>query len=327
LLLTLFAKHSADAEEYLLYIYDRMLEEVKPCKGNLTSHGNPYDNELHSKVAEFWNLFVTGKIEQNISCTRCLNDSQTVTSFFPLDLQFPSQHFHNEPIDMRRAISITDLMEHFCYGEEELISYACRHCTERQHATKTSRICCYPKILCIRIGRTRADNSLIDNPVEFPLTGLQLHHFDISNTPEKVGVFNLIAAVNHELRGNNEGHYTAVSKHQTTNTWYEYDDHRVCRIKFVGKKKNFPKVQYQKTATMLFYEFDQNLSNIYSNINNDDRQNATDDEKRHGKIYVTMDLENSIVAKAVYNPLQRRQSARIQHSKITMKKRLSKRCP
>jgi len=95
------------------------------------------------------------------------------------------------------------------------------------------------------------------------LTGLELNDVDISNGTAEQCVFNLITAVNHDPATNDRGHYTAVTKHQSTNTWCEYNDDVVYRIKFHGKKKNFSSVKYQSMASILFYEIDQSRSSSY----------------------------------------------------------------
>ena len=181
-----------------------------------------------------------------------------------LQLQFPYQHFHDVAMNTRMTISLIDLIRHFqCNDDDELTNYDCAHCIGRQRATKTYRICHYPDILCIRIGRVRNDNSIIKNPVQYPLTGLEVNDVDESNGTAEQCVFNLIAAVNHEPATNDRGHYTAVTKHQSTNTWCEYNDDVVHRIKFLGKKNNFSSVKYQSMASILFYEIDQSRSSSH----------------------------------------------------------------
>jgi hypothetical protein len=69
--------------------------------------------------------------------------------------------------------------------------------------------------------------------------------------------------LNHEPVTNDRGHYTAVTKHQSTNTWCEYNSDVVHRIKFLRKKNNFSLVKYQRMALILFYEIDQSRSSGY----------------------------------------------------------------
>jgi hypothetical protein len=51
----------------------------------------------------------------------------------------------------------------------------------------------------------RNDNSIIKNPVQYPLTGLEVNDVDESNGTAEQCVFNLIAAVNHEPATNDRG--------------------------------------------------------------------------------------------------------------------------
>ncbi len=156
--------------------------------------------------------------------------SITTTSFLMLLLQFPGQQFHDEPLDMHRALPLTNLIKQFLSNEDdELTNYECNNCSSWQRATKTYQICRYPEVLCIRIGHKRNDNSVIENLVEYLFTGLQLTKIDKSSPP---CYFKLIAAVNHQHSANNKGHYTAVTRNHTTNTWCEYDNDNVQRIKF-----------------------------------------------------------------------------------------------
>ena len=279
-----------------------LLDEVHPSRGNVTIHGHPYDPELDSRITDFWNKFDSGKIEQKITCLGCNNVSITTNSFMTLPLQFPGEHFHEDPLDMRRAISLMDMIRHFQYNEDdELTDYDCDHCSSRQRATKTYRICRYPEVLCIRIGRKRNDNSVIQNPVQYPFTGLQLTNIEDFSRADEPCYFKLIAAVNHQPSTNDRGHYTAVTKHNATNTWCEYNDDNVRKIKFQGRSKNFSSISYQRMASILFYEIDRN----YSSIN----------EQSTGRIYRTFhqDNENHVSISEKINYKNNRNNEKINH--------------
>lgn len=250
--------NSADAHEFFGLMREMLLKEVSPSEGNVTISNHPHDPKLYRTIENFWKKFDSGKIQQKITCLGCNNVSVTTTPFLTLILQFPVQQFHEEPLDMRKAISITNLIEHFLSKQDdELTNYECNNCPTRQRATKTYVICHYPEILCIVIGRKRNDYSVIENPVQYPFTGLELTNIDASIPP---CYFKLFAAVNHQPSSEDKGHYTAVTRDHTTNTWFEYDDDNVQRIKFQGRLKNFSSVQYQRMASILFYEMDPNYS-------------------------------------------------------------------
>ena len=241
---------------------EMLLKELFPSPDDLTIPLHPNNIEFRSTVKEFWNLFESGLIEQRITCMKCMNVTIKQDSFISLPLQFPYQNFHDNANDTKKTISLIDLFHHYqCDDDDFIPNYECAFCLDRQQATKTYRICKYPPILCIRIGRMRNDRSIIENPVLYPLTGLELNDDlrDSNTTPVGKCVYNLIAAVNHQPKSDGKGHYTAVTKHQTTNSWFEYDDDDVHRINFVGRNNNFSAVRYQRMASILFFEIDKSV--------------------------------------------------------------------
>ncbi len=65
--------------------------------------------------------------------------------------------------------------------------------------------------------------------------------------------YNLIATVNHKPSKKNEGHYTAVNKSPTSRSWYKYDNDIVNLVRFVKGNTNSVLMDFQKTASILFY--------------------------------------------------------------------------
>jgi ubiquitin C-terminal hydrolase len=64
--------------------------------------------------------------------------------------------------------------------------------------------------------------------------------------------YNLIVTINHKPK-QNDGHYTAVNKSITLRSWYKYDNVIVDLVKFMKGNTNSVLMDFQKTASILFY--------------------------------------------------------------------------
>ncbi len=82
--------------------------------------------------------------------------------------------------------------------------------------------------------------------------------------------YNLIATVNHKPSKKNEGHYTAVNKSPTLRCWYKYDDDIVNLVRFMKGNTNSMLMDFQKTASILFYVNVKYVSGCHNNLCNDD---------------------------------------------------------
>jgi hypothetical protein len=154
-----FVTNSADADEFFSLMKEMLLKELLPSPENLTIPRHPNDDELHSTMKDFWNMFESGQIEQRITCMKCMNVTKKINSFMSLPLQFPYQNFHDNANDTKKTISLIDLIHHYqCDDDDDVTNYECANCLDRQRATKTYRICRYPAILCIRIGHRKSSS-------------------------------------------------------------------------------------------------------------------------------------------------------------------------
>lgn len=258
---------------------DSLLDEICPMAigTNVTTDGNTYDIDLHSKMIDFWDMFASGKLEESVKCEGCNTISQTTVPFKIYTVQFPNEHFHVDPIDTKKTINLLDLIRNsqVCSDDDELGAVHCSICKSRQRKQKTSRISSYPKVLCVEIGRKRSNNVTITNAVQYPLEGLKLDADDRShNNGEEHCTFNLLAAVHHEPNSNDRGHYTAVTKYQRTNRWVMYNDDMVDAIKFNGRVNNYSAVSFQRKVSMLFYEIDLTQSFDRGEVHTTDGQNC-----------------------------------------------------
>jgi hypothetical protein len=82
--------------------------------------------------------------------------------------------------------------------------------------------------------------------------------------------YNLIATVNHKPSKKNYGHYLAVNKSPTSRSWFKYDEDIVNLVKFVKGNTNPMLMDFQKTASILFYVDVKHVSVCHKNLCNND---------------------------------------------------------
>ncbi len=83
--------------------------------------------------------------------------------------------------------------------------------------------------------------------------------------------YNLIATVNHKPSKKNDGHNTAVNKSPASKSWYKYDKDIINLVKFVKRNTNSMLMDFQKTASILFYVHIKYVSVCQHNLCNDDK--------------------------------------------------------
>jgi hypothetical protein len=81
--------------------------------------------------------------------------------------------------------------------------------------------------------------------------------------------YNLIATVNHKPSKKNDGHYMAVNKSPTLKSWFKCDDDIVKLVKFVKQNTNSVLMDFQKTASILFYGDVKYVYVCHNNLCND----------------------------------------------------------
>jgi ubiquitin carboxyl-terminal hydrolase 4/11/15 len=120
------------------------------------------------------------------------------------------------------------------YTEEETLSeenaWYCSSCREHRCANKKFDIWSLPEVLIIHLKRfeyTRMYRDRINTLVEFPIEGLDLSQWVISDSGES-NVYDLYGVSNH-FGGLGGGHYTAYIKSIEDGEWYEMDDSSVRR--------------------------------------------------------------------------------------------------
>ncbi len=117
--------------------------------------------------------------------------------------------------------------------------------------------------------------------------------------------YNLIATVNHKPSKKNDDHYTAVNKSPTSGSWYKYDNKIVNLVKFVKGNTNSMLMDFQKTASILFYIDVRYVSVCYNNLRNDDE---VVDRTRHKHPPIIVQLQDATLSSSSSNTLPHRQA-------------------
>jgi hypothetical protein len=97
------------------------------------------------------------------------------------------------------------------------------------------------------------DDTRITLAVDYPVC--DLNPFTIFGSHEGMvdSKYNLIAIVNHKQSKKNDSHYTVVNKSPTSRSWYKYDYDIINLVKFVKGNTNSMLMDFQKTASIIFY--------------------------------------------------------------------------
>jgi hypothetical protein len=112
--------------------------------------------------------------------------------------------------------------------------------------------------------------------------------------------YNIIATVNHKPCKKNDGHYTAVSESPTSGSWYKYGKDNVNLVKFVKGNTNSVLMDFQKTASILFYINVRYVSVCYNNLCNNDE---VIDRMGHNRPPSRVQLENDTLSLSLTNTL------------------------
>jgi hypothetical protein len=129
---------------------------------------------------------------------------------------------------------------------------------------------CYPVLLCIVLGCKMNDETRITLAVDYPVIVLNPCTFFRSHEGAVDSKYNLIATINHKPSKKNDGHYTAVDKSPTLKSWYKYDNNIVKLVKFVKQSTNSMLMDFQKTASILFYVNVKYVTICHNNLCNND---------------------------------------------------------
>ena len=176
-----------------------------------------------------------------------------------LNVCIPDKNHQNINDTVKKSFSIQECFELFT-REEKLDKdnqWYCSKCKAHKQATKKMELFKLPEILILHLKRFKtsrigsigslyfpAGSTKINSFVEFPIEELDMKLFSKKNNEKSK--YELIGVSNHfgEMNG---GHYTAFCKNHFMDSWLEFDDTRVSRIKN-------PKEIITESAYMLFYK-------------------------------------------------------------------------
>jgi len=140
--------------------------------------------------------------------------------------------------DARRArgkpIALSDCLHAFCEKEtlSENDAWYCSNCKGFKCASKQIDLWDGPDLLIIHLKRfnyTRNWRDRINTQVNFPINGLDLAPFLMSQDHKADAIYDLYAVSNH-MGGMGGGHYTAYAKNLQSKEWYHLDDSRTSKV-------------------------------------------------------------------------------------------------
>jgi len=137
----------------------------------------------------------------------------------------------------RAKSSVPTVLDCFeAFSEEETLrkteAWYCNKCKKHQCANKKMDLFMLSDILIVHLKRfsyNKLWREKLDTFVDFPLEGLDLSDFVVSETGKTNAVFDLYAVSNH-YGGLSGGHYTAYCKNLINGKWYNLDDGHVSGV-------------------------------------------------------------------------------------------------
>jgi ubiquitin C-terminal hydrolase len=201
-----------DAEQYLSYIIDCLINELKEFTDKELIGNNNISNKNIS-LDELIDFLFTLKIKKTLKCPICLNCSESNDDINKLYLCIESYE-QNQEQDLKNLINKYLLETLDCENK-----WKCDKCNEYIQATISRQIIKLPKYLIIVLKRydnlNRKNNTIIN----------MLDNLDINTK-----LYNLRGIVYHS-GSTLGGHYVYYgNKHDLTNKWYLYNDSSVSQI-------------------------------------------------------------------------------------------------
>jgi hypothetical protein len=102
---------------------------VQDGTSDISASGEGYDENLHSSMQTFWEMFDLGQITQKVTCTICSSVTTRVEPFSKLLLQFPESH--HDATQTNQKCTLYSLIEHYHFGKEDLPGYDCQYFGKR----------------------------------------------------------------------------------------------------------------------------------------------------------------------------------------------------
>jgi len=136
-----------------------------------------------------------------------------------------------------KPIDLSECLHAFCEKEtlSENDAWYCSQCKGFKEASKQIDLWDSPDLLIIHLKRfnyTRNWRDRINTLVNFPIRGLDLAPFLLSENHKADAKYDLYAVSNH-MGGMGGGHYTAYAKNLQSQQWYHLDDSRTSKVHHV----------------------------------------------------------------------------------------------
>ena len=106
----------------MLALKECLLAELKPADGtsDVTASGEGYDETLHSLMQFFGNMFASGQITRNVTCTICSCITTREEPFSKLLVQFLDSHHEANPTNQK--CTLNSLIQHH-FAPEDIHDY------------------------------------------------------------------------------------------------------------------------------------------------------------------------------------------------------------
>jgi len=213
--------------------------------------GGGGSSSSHSLVTHIFG----GTLQSEVTCLMCKASSKKHDPFLDLSIDIPSflnnrnrakqqQERDNSSSttpspstsDEKPKCKLHDCLQNFVEVEELADSerFFCNNCKHKQRSTKKFWIRRLPNVLCLHLKRFRwspYSRTKVDTHVEFPLTGLDMSPYLLSNLHETrcsnsgSSLYDLAAVIVHHGSGAGSGHYTAFVVKDSH--WYHFNDSTV----------------------------------------------------------------------------------------------------
>ena len=246
-----------DAHEFLRMLLDALHEDTNRIEGKpvYKEIKDIQGEEEENKSSRLWEYYTShsssivtdtfcGQLQSSVECSRCHTVWTAYDAMWDLSLQLPAKKEKNFGLGKKKGASslesdsspttLYDCLESFT--QEEILdgneSYYCAKCKKHCQATKTLKLCKFPKVLVVHLKRFSGASfrrEKLSTLIDFPLYGLDLEEYIVDDYGVDVPLYDLFGVSNH-IGGMYGGHYTAFCKSVSDNNWYNFDDSAVRKI-------------------------------------------------------------------------------------------------
>ncbi|XP_027696573.1 inactive ubiquitin carboxyl-terminal hydrolase 50 [Vombatus ursinus] len=223
---TFLKRTQQDAQEFLIYVLNELHEALKKFHRKKTQEKG-LTTKCYRKVASSEFSIITrlfeGQLNYDIVCLKCENCTYKNEVFTVLSLPIPSEC----------ECSLQECLG--CFFQQDTLTWNnqihCAFCESKQDAAVRASIAKAPKTVIFHLKRFDCQCRVkrkLRTDIHYPLNNLDLSPY-IYPLFRKHPKYSLCGVVNHfgDLDG---GHYTAFCKNTVSQTWYSFDDTRVCEI-------------------------------------------------------------------------------------------------